>query len=308
MTNSKDGAFKSWCETLKFIGFSYEAAQGKYPKLNKLFTYLFKIAKKEDLLPEVMRQFKDELDANTAEIKGILDNKLSIFMEIYAPYLEGFNEPECDDIRKSITTDIFVVDVTQGNTIVKKAAEEYRKNQIKTQMYAIWSDKAEGTKNPRNWSERFRTPILCCVGTEEYSEAKKAFSVLNSSVHSDTDIKNTIDFLNRATFFEVISDAEYRDTCFREKILGAYANMLKNLNAVKDTIEAMGIDTYDWSDSPAIKEKVRKMAEAEYNAGGSDAAISTIEKMSDAELKTWLKELVKKDLELGIKIITNGGK
>lgn len=84
--------------------------------------------------------------------------------------------------------------------------------------------------------------------------------------------------------------------------------MLKNLNAVKDTIEAMGIDTYDWSDSPAIKEKVRKMAEAEYNAGGSDAAISTIEKMSDAELKTWLKELVKKDLDLGIKIITNGGK
>ena len=308
MTNSKDGAFKSWCETLKFIGFSYEAAQGKYPKLNKLFTYLFKIAKKEDLLPEVMKQFKDELDVNAAEIKGILDNKLSIFMEIYAPYLEGFNEPECDDIRKSITTDIFVVDVTQGNTIVKKAAEEYRKNQIKTQMYAIWSDKAEGTKNPRNWSERFRTPILCCVGTEEYSEAKKAFSVLNSSVHSDTDIKNTIDFLNRATFFEVISDAEYRDTCFREKILGAYVNMLKNLNAVKDTIEAMGIDTYDWSDSPAIKEKVRKMAEAEYNAGGSDAAISTIEKMSDAELKTWLKELVKKDLELGIKIITNGGK
>jgi len=308
MTNSKDGAFKAWCETLKFIGFSYEAAQGKYPKLNKIFAYLFKIAKKEDLLPEVMRQFKDEVDENMAEIRGILDNKLSIFMEIYAPYLEGFNESECDDIRKSITTDIFVVDVTRGNIIVKKAAEEYRKNQIKTQMYTIWSDKAEGTKNPRTWSERFRTPILCCVDAEEYLEAKKAFSVLNSSVHSDIDIKNTINFLNSATFFDAISNAEYREICFREKFLGAYANMFKNLNVVKDTIEAMGIDTYDWSDNPAIKEKVKKMAEAEYNAGGSDAAISMIEKMSDAQLKAWLKELVKRDLDLGIKIITNGGK
>ena len=72
MSNSKDGAFKSWCETLKFIGFSYEAAQGKYPNLNRLFAYLFKIAKKEDLLPDVMRQFKDELDTNAAEILAYL--------------------------------------------------------------------------------------------------------------------------------------------------------------------------------------------------------------------------------------------
>lgn len=308
MASSKDEALKSWCETLKFIGFSYEAAQGKYPKLGKLLTYLYKIAKKEDLLPEVMKQFKEELDTNTAEMKGILDNKLSIFMDIYAPYLEGFNDSECDEIRKSINTDIFVVDATQGNTVVKKAAEEYRKNQIKTQMYAIWKEKADGTKSPRAWSERYRTPILCCITAEEYAAAKKAFSVLNSSVHSDADIKYTIDFLNGATFFEMISDSEYRDVRFKDRILGVYANMLKDINYVKDSIDAMGIEVYDWLDSPIIQEKIKKMANAEYNAGGSDVAVSTIEKMSDAELKAWLTELVKKDLDLGIKIITNGGK
>ncbi|MDD3051351.1 MAG: hypothetical protein PHR06_09415 [Candidatus Cloacimonetes bacterium] len=50
------------------------------------------------------------------------------------------------------------------------------------------------------------------------------------------------------------------------------------------------------------------MALAEYNAGGSDSVISTIDKMTDAELKTWLKDVVRKDLELGLRIITNGGK
>jgi hypothetical protein len=30
--------------------------------------------------------------------------------------------------------------------------------------------------------------------------------------------------------------------------------------------------------------------------------------MPEAQLKTWLKQLVAKDIELGIKIISNGGK
>lgn len=308
MASSKDEAFKSWRETLKFIGFSYEAAQRKYPKLGKLMSYLFKIAKKEDLIPEIMKQFQEELSINLAEMKGVLDNKLSIFMNIYAPYLEGFNDSECDDIRKSIHTDIFIVDVTQGNTIVKKAAEEYRKNQIKTQMYTIWKEKTGGTKNPRAWSDHYRTPILCCINAEEYEEAKKAFGVLNSSVHNDIDIKNTIDFLNEATFFEVISDSEYREARFRARVLGVYANILKDVNQVKDFIDTMGIEVYDWSDSPAIQEKIKSMATAEYNAGGSATAVSIIEKMSDAELKAWLTGFVKHDPDLGIKIITNGGK
>lgn len=305
--NAKDGAFKAWCETLKFIGFSYEAAQGKYPKVSKLLMYLLKIAKREDLLPEMMKQLKDELDANSDELKMLLDDKLSAFITIYAPYLEGFNEVECDDIRKSITTDIFVTDTTQGNAIVKKAAEEYRKNQIKTQMYTLWKEKAEGTKNPRAWSEKYRTPILCCVDAKIFAEAKKAFSVLNSSIHTDSDIKMTIDFLSGATFFEGIASSEYRDACFRERILGSYARMLSDIDTVKDAIETLGCEVYEWMGNPAVAEKVKKMAEAEYNAGGSDVAMNTIDKMSDAELKSWLIELVKKDLDLGIKIITNGG-
>ena len=50
------------------------------------------------------------------------------------------------------------------------------------------------------------------------------------------------------------------------------------------------------------------MAEAEYNAGGSDKAVGLIDEMSDAELKQRLKELVQRDIDLGIKIIINGRK
>lgn len=50
------------------------------------------------------------------------------------------------------------------------------------------------------------------------------------------------------------------------------------------------------------------MVDAEYHAGGSDRAVKLIENMSDAELKQRLTELVKKDVELGLRIICNGDK
>ena len=49
------------------------------------------------------------------------------------------------------------------------------------------------------------------------------------------------------------------------------------------------------------------MAIAEYNAGGSDIAISAINGMSDDQIRQWLKELAMKDVDLGVKIILNGG-
>ena len=308
MNSSISDAFKSWRETLKFIGFSYGAIQGKYPRLKKIMEYLFKISKKDDILPDTMKQINEEFDRCSAELKGILDNKLSVFMDIYALYLEGFSDVECDEVRKSITTDIFSVEITQGNAIVKEAASEFRKNQIKTQMYKLWSDKADGTKNPKAWSDRYRIPILCCIKPDIYSEAKKAFTVLNSSVHSDSDIKTTIDFLETASFFEKIANASYRDECFVQVVIGEYSNILHDINEVREAIDSLGFEVYEWTDNPVVKEKIKNMALAEYNAGGSDMVIGTIEKMSDSELKTWLKEVVKKDLELGIRIITNGGK
>ena len=91
-------------------------------------------------------------------------------------------------------------------------------------------------------------------------------------------------------------------------IVGQYANLLTNIVTIRKALDKTTVDAYEWIDSPAVKAKIKSMAEAEYNAGGSDRAIETIDSMSNDELKEWLKELAKKDIELGVKIIVNGGK
>lgn len=305
--SSKDSSFASWRDVLKFIGFSCESIQAKRPSLTKLFHTLLMIANHEDILPENLKQLLEELTIHNAEMRDILSDSVAIFQEIYAPYLEGFTAEECEEVRKSITENMFVLSATKSNGTVKKAAEDYRKNQVKAQLFKLWSDKTSGTKNPRQWSQKFQTPILCCVDTSIYSEAKKVFSVLNSSVQSASEIKSALEFLENATFYESLADASYRDRCFIKKIMGCYERLLPDIQTVRNELENLTVDPYDWSDDPRIQAKIRNMASAEYNAGGSDSAIKTIDSMGENELREWLKKLVAEDMELGIKIISNGG-
>ncbi len=303
--HSKEGAFKAWRDCLKFIGFSCESVRAKRPSLDKFFYNLLRIAGYEDMLPDNMKSFRDEMANHNTEIRDVLGDTLAIFMEIYAPYLSGFTDAECEEIKNSITSEMFTSSSTASNATVKKAAEEYRKNQVKSQLYKLWSDKTGGTKNPRAWSEKYRTPILCCVPAKDYANAKKAFATLNSSTQSEADIKEALSFLQSAEFFGDIASEAFRDQAFRKRIIGDYISLLSNIEEVRDALESTGISAYEWNDNPSIRSKISSMASAEYNAGGSDRAIGIIDSMEGPELKKWLTEIVRKDMGLGVKIIVN---
>ena len=307
--NNKDAAFRNWRDTLRFIGFSCEAIRQKKPALDKFFYYLLKIANRDDILPDGMKAFLDEIKNNNPAIKELLNDRLSVFAEIYAPYLEGFSLDEIEKIRDSIsgTIDLFTCTSTQSNSHVKTAAEKYKKEQIKTQLFDLWKEKT-GTKNPKDWSNKFVTPILACIKPEIYTEAKRIFTIMNSFMQSDKEIKEALEFLQNATFFDSLSQESYRNECFVKVIIGEYKTLLTDILKVKDALLSMPIDVYDWVDNPLVKNRIKSMAEAEYNAGGSDKAVGLIDEMSDAELKQRLKELVQKDIDLGIKIIINGRK
>lgn len=303
--HSKDAAFKEWRETLKFIGFSCESVKAKMPALDKFFYSLLRIANYEDMLPEHVKSFLDEITNHMADIRGIINNPLSVFMDIYAPYIEGFTEAECEEIKNSITSEMFTISATASNATVKKAAEDYKKNQVKSQLYKLWNDKTGNSKNPRVWSEKYRTPILCCMKEAQYSDAKKAFATLNSNTQSEADIKEALEFLQKADFFDDIATTDYRDKCFVKCIIGDYTSLISDINTVRDVLESTGISAFEWSDNPYIRSKVADMASAEYNAGGSDKVVNIIEGMDGAELKKWLTDIVRKDMGLGIKIIVN---
>jgi hypothetical protein len=298
--------FKEWRELLKFIGISCEALRAKYPALAKILDTLLKICKQEDILPEQLKAFHSEFAAHGAEIRELLNNDRRVFAEVYAPYLEDLSDNDIADVKSKLQTGLFELSKTDCNAKVKEAAEEFRKNQLKSQLFRLWKDKT-GTKNPREWSSHYRTPILCCVAETEFENAKRAFETLNRNLGTNDEIKTALAFLETTTLFDVLADDDKRNAAFKRDIVGEYSMLLPDLDKVRDTLGRLTIDTYDWRDNPNVKNKVKQLAEAEYNSGGSDKVLMKIDEMDDAQLKKYLKRLIKDSMTVGIEILTNGG-
>jgi hypothetical protein len=299
-------AYKEWRERLKFIGISCEALRAKYPALSKALDTLLKIYKQEDILPEQLKEFHTDLVAHGAEIRELLNNDRRVFAEVYGPYLEDLSDDDIADVKNKLQTGLFELPKNDCNVKVKEAAEEFRKNQLKSQLFRLWKDKT-GTKNPSDWSSRYRIPILCCVSEAEYEKAKKAFGTLNRNWGTDSEIKAALAFLESTTLYDILADDEKRNAAFKRDIVGEYSPLLPDLDKVRDTLDHLSVDIYDWRDNPSIKSKVKQLAEAEYNAGGSDKALLKIDEMDDAQLKHYLKRLVKDSIMVGIEILSDGG-
>lgn len=302
--HSKKDADTAWQEKLKFVMCSCEALQEEYPNLKTVFEFLKKVHSDADILPDQMKAYTEALVADISAIEGYLSNEIPAFGKIYAPYLDGLNDEDLAQLRTNELTDVFKKTRTESNAIVKKIADEFRKNQTKTQLFKLWKEKT-GSKTPAAWSHINRTPILSVVPKAEYDSAKKAFEVLNRGSASEKEFKDALEFLDRATLFDALSDKNKVDEAFRS-ILGTYKNILTDIERVRDALESLPVEPYDWATHPRIQERIRDLAKADYEAGGSDKAINKINSWGKDELRDRLIALVKENMALGIEII-NGG-
>jgi hypothetical protein len=302
--HSLNEAYKDWRERLKFIGVSCEALRAKYPALTKIFETLLKIYKQEDILPEQLKAHHAELIEHSAEIRELLNNDRQVFAAVYEVYLEDLSADDIASVKTNVGTGLFDLPKTDCNVKVKTVADEFRKNQLKSQLFCLWRDKT-GTRNPLEWSSHYMTPVLCCVPEAEYKKAKKAFETLNRNGGSEAEIKAALEYLESTVLFDILADDEKRNAAFTRDIIGEYGALLTNINKVRNKLENLTVDVYDWRDNPDVKKKVKQFAEAEYNAGGSDKALQKIDRMDDAQLKQYLKRLVKDSVTVGIEILTN---
>lgn len=111
--------------------------------------------------------------------------------------------------------------------------------------------------------------------------------------------------MNDAQLFDSLNDKRKIDEAFCS-ILGTYRKILIDIEKVRDSLDTLPIDVYEWYSHPCIHEKICELAKAEYDAGGSDKAIAKINSMSSDELKEHLISLVKESMTLGIEIIIGG--
>lgn len=303
-TNSKKAALEAWSDKLKFVMCTCDSLQMKYPEMKDTWDFLLKIYKGEEVLTDQLKTYVDNLASNEEKISDYFDREFTVFKEIYVDYLDDLTDEDIPRLKNQELIGIFKKSKTDGNAVVRSVADEYRKGQKKTQMFALWKEKT-ASKSPADWSTKHRTPILRLVDKAEYDDAKKAFETLNRSTATEIEISNALEYLQNTSLYEKLANDSLVDDAFRT-LLGSYKIILSDIEKVRDTLEKLPIEAYEWDSHPQIHSKIVSMASAEYDAGGSDKVVAKIEKMQDEELKKYLIKLVKENMKLGVEII-NGG-
>jgi hypothetical protein len=301
-SNSLAKSYADWREKLKFVSVSAEQLQVKLPNLAKVFDYLLKVAKQESLSFDQLKLFYAELCANMEAITAFFKDEKQIFADVYKLYLEGLSEEDIDEVRSNCQTGIFTLPPTDGNARVKNKADEYRQGQIKTRLFSLWQEKT-GTRTPREWSSRYKLPILSMVQKGEYDSAQKAFETLNRNNPTRAEIEDALAFLQTAKFFDDLNDESKRQKTFVDRVVGNYSVVLKDATKLQNDLDRLSIEPYDWHGHPGVNSRIIELAKAEYDAGGSDAALSVIDDMDDDTLKMYLKRLVRENMTVGLEII-----
>jgi hypothetical protein len=272
------------------------------PNLARVFDYLLKIAKQENLSFDQLKLFYAELCANMEAITAFFKDEKQIFADVYKLYLEGLSEEDIDAVKGNCQTGMFILSPTDCNTRVKNKADEYRQGQIKTQLFSMWQEKT-GTRTPREWSSRYKLPILSMVQKDEYDFARKAFETLNRNNPTKAEIEDALAFLQTAKFFDDLNDESKRRKTFVDRVVGKYSVVLKDTTKLQNDLDRLSIEPYDWHSHNGVNSRIIELAQAEYDAGGSDAALSVIDGMDDATLKMYLKRLVRENMTVGLEII-----
>ena len=167
----------------------------------------------------------------------------------------------------------------------------------------MWREKTQ-TENPRQWSKKYRTPILCMISDKDVATARSAFGTLNRKQPDTASIDKAIEFLERADFFDRLSSQDERDKAFRENVVKSYSVMLDDLDEVRNHLmKVMGSEPYDWFGLPEVDKKLKEMAEYKYNETGCDKALEKIDSMDVADVKQYLKRLIKDNMVVGMEII-----
>lgn len=297
-----DRARAAWRERLNFLRVSADSLTEQSDAFAQMKDFFLTLAKGSDFLPDRLQEFVRLLEDCKEDLTELLCEEEAVFAKAYAPYLEGLSESDRNKIRSKVEKGLILKPKSYANEKVKQGAEEYRRGQLKEQLKDLWKEKT-GTRDPRDWSLRYQTPVLVCVGMDEYDEAARVFSLLEHRDGRDADLKKAIDFLQGASFFAVLSDEGRRDAAFRRIVVGKYASLLPDLLMVREKLSALGIAPYDWAGNPRVEEKLKGMARASYEAGGSAKVLSKIDSMDDATLKAYLKRLVEGNMTVGMEIL-----
>ena len=303
-TNLRDTVLE-WNKRSNNIHMPCELLNKYVGDLGQLLSELNYMKKSGQLQEQSKKKFYEVLVVQREAFDRFYKDQLPWFKQVAGTFIEDLDALEVADFFTTIPSGQFTKSSTEYYQYLDRAVKEYKQSIRKTKLKNIWQQKT-GTKDPSDWSERYETPILCMFNDAERGEVKTIFGTILAYTAPDSEIEKAIQYLENATFYDRLIDSEERDRCFMERIVGDYAIMLKDPEAVrKALVESVPDKIYNWMDNSAVKNRLKTLAEKQYKLSGYERAQAVIDKMDAAQLRRYLNNLIADNLTIGIEILKN---
>lgn len=299
---------QAWKEYARYIKTPASVISSKCPELLFFINCLKDISENGEISYEKHEKFLHEITEKASVISNLKDEKVSIFSEEYSIYLNGFNDTEIKKVYNKLPATSFTDDKSTFEKNVSTISDEVRSEQERFRLLELWKELTD-TKDPYEWSDKYKTPIKALVPTDEQTNAFKLFDAINYSNSDASTVSDALKYLkSKPSFIASLSDQAKIDSAFIRIVLKKYYAILNNLNAVRDHLDnVIPKSPYYWYGDPSVATEVEKLANSKYRTGGNSVVMERIDKMDAEEAREYLRKLVKEDVEVGISIISKEG-
>ncbi len=304
---SLSGCVRSWKDRINNFKISLEAMASETGDLQPLLDILYAIRQNQDnTIPEMKKKrFLELLKEKRNDFNYLYGHQKEMFRKIAQGWLNELSEEDISELYDTLLdTGVFCDTSDKFFQMVEVKVKEYTDALRSRRLSKIWQDKT-GTKNPGDWSNRYSTPILCLFADHERQKAKDVFSILHKSKPSEAEFVLAEKWLNEGDFYDRLSSEAERDKCMKERLIGDYAYLLPDVNKVRDYLrdKASMIWPYEWMDNSIITAKIREMADMRYKAGGATVAEQAVADVDENELRDYIRNLIRTDMQVGIAIL-----
>lgn len=305
IANSMDTCYAAWQEKIRQIRIPCVVLQEKNRELIPFLNLLLDIAKEDKLVPESKQDsFYEWITEKTQSVHEFFANCRYLFRSIYQNNMEGLSEEDKNRLYTSMDMISFQMDKAKYERVLDDKITEIRSKTFRKELCEIWQQHTE-TASPAEWSKQHKTPLPALFPQEQYKEMKVACDAVNNADTPIHIVEESLHyFLKHQEFFEQMKEINI-DEAFKKAMLPRYDVILKDLDQVRDhLIKEISEDVYSWMENPAAQRAVEDLAKAEYEAHGLELVAQKIEAMDPAEAKNYLKQLVLREFEVGIKILS----
>lgn len=295
----------AWNARTNNIKISCDAVARHTGDLEPFLWQLHRMKRNNNIAEQDRQTFCDLLLTQRESFERFYKDQVPYFKEAAKSFLGGLEENEIAELYNSFAPGQFTTDSSVYYNYVQSEVDKYIQGQWKKKLRDLWRDKTN-TLNPEDWSAGFKTPILCMFDDTERAYVKTIFDTIASPNPAEKDAKAALDYLQRADFYDRLSDEAERNECFRRRVIGRYDVLLKDIAAVREHLaEHVREKPYDWMDNSSVQNQLRTMADRQYKTKGANQARVIIDMMDANQLRAYLREKIKDDVEFGMQILKN---